>query len=421
MLRVTTNYMANNLSRNLRSHNKELDRIQNQISTSSRIQAPHEDPTGTALLMLYRGKMVEFGRYEKNIEDSNARLNFVDVKLQEVNTYLQSIREQAVKGANGTLTKEDRQKIAIQVEQYLRQIVQTANSKFKGETIFSGFQTNKEPYKLNFGRIQGWGEPLISKVQYEGDVGIHYSEIDRGEYMGINLPGNRAFWASNQRITSQTIATGYMAVSTNADLPYQIIKIDSVEIRIDDGDNLQTIADKINKANIAVKAEIDNTTGNDFIVLQTTRPHQVWLEDDQGSTVLQDLGLIAQGGNYPPGNYAPSAIVQGDSMFNKLIDLRDALFNNDTNGINAGIGGIDEAMDNLRGHIALVGARQSRLEMALERTSKNIVYANDIYSKIQGTDMAKAITDLKNIELSHQAALQVGARIIRPTLLDFLR
>ncbi|HEO64264.1 MAG TPA: hypothetical protein ENI73_00185, partial [Spirochaetes bacterium] len=142
---------------------------------------------------------------------------------------------------------------------------------------------------------------------------------------------------------------------------------------------------------------------------------------DQGSTVLQDLGLIAQGGNYPPNNYASSAIVQGDSMFNKLVSLRDALFNNDTNGINAGLGGIDEAMDNLRAHMALVGARQSRLEIALERTSKNIVYANDIYSKIQGTDMAKAITDLKNIELSHQAALQVGARIIRPTLLDFLR
>ncbi len=421
MYRVTTNYMSNNILRTMGNHNRELDRLQRQISTQDKIHAPHEDPTGTALLMLYRSKMVEFKRYEGNIEDSTARLNFVDVKLQEINAYLQSIREEALKGANGVLTKSDREKIAIQVEQYLRQIVQVANSKFKGESIFSGFQTNKEPYKLEFGKVYGHGNPVISKVSYQGDVGIHYREIDRGEYLGINLPGNRAFWASNQRITSQTVATGYIAISKNPEQPYQAIKINGVEIRIDDGDNLKTIVDKINKANIPVKAEIDNTSGHDFLVLQTTRPHQLWLEDDKGSTVLQDLGIIAQGGSYPPANYATSAVVQGDSLFDKIIELRNSLYSDDINGINRSIGGIDQAMDNLRNHLAIVGARQKRLDIAQERTSKNIVYANDIYSKIQGTDMPKAITDLKNVELSHQAALSVGSRILRPTLLDFLK
>ncbi|MDH4127412.1 MAG: flagellar hook-associated protein 3 [Spirochaetota bacterium] len=421
MIRITSNYMSNNMMRTLRSQNKELDNLQNQISSQNNIQAPHEDPTGTAMLMLYRGKIDEFTRYEKNIEDSTARLNFVDVKLQEINTYLQNIREEAIKGANGTLTKSDREKIAVQIEQYLRQVVQVANSKFKGESIFSGHQTNKEPYKLEYGRIVDTGDPIISKVNYNGDIGTHYREIDRGEYLGINLSGNRAFWSSDQRITSQTVATGYMAVSKNPERPYQIIKIDGVEVRIDDGDNLQTIVSKINKADIPVKAEIDNTSGKDFLVIQTTRPHQLWLEDDQGGSVLQDLGIIAQGGAYPPNNYAPSAIVQGDSLFDSVIQLRNALLNNDTNGINRNIGSIDQSMDNLRNNIAIVGTKQKRLEIANERTSKNIVYAQDIYSKIQGVDVAKAITDLKNVELSHRAALQVGARILQPTLLDFLR
>lgn len=421
MLRVTNHYMSNNLTRQLNSHNTQLNKLQDKISSSNRISAPHEDPTGTAMLMLYRGKMTEFKRYEDNIDNSISKLNFVDVKLQEVNTYMQSIREEAVKGSNGTLTKSDREKIAIQIEQYLRQIVQVSNSKFKGESVFSGFQTNKEPYKLEYGRIAGSENPLISKVTYQGDTGNHYQEIDRGEYMATNISGNRAFWASNMRITAQTIGTGYMAVSKNPEKPFQMIKIDGVEIRIDDGDNLQTIVEKINSADIPVKAEIDNTSGNDFLVLQTTRPHQLWLEDDQGSTVLQDLGIIAQGGAYPPNNFSPSAVVQGDSLFDKVVELRDALYTNDVNKINSALGGVDEAMDNLRNNIAIVGARQKRLDIAMERTSKNILYANDIYSKIQGADITKAVTDMKNIELSHQAALQIGARIIRPTLLDFLR
>ncbi|MDH5680786.1 MAG: flagellar hook-associated protein FlgL, partial [Spirochaetota bacterium] len=278
-----------------------------------------------------------------------------------------------------------------------------------------------ESFKAEFGKVVNGGEPMITGIRYEGDNGIHYREVDRGEYLGVNLPGNNVFWGSNQRITSQTLATGYIATSKVPGSAHQAIKIDGVEIRIDDGDNLQTIVDKINGASIAVKAEIDNTTGNDFIVLQSTKPHQISLEDMRGGTVLQDLGLIAQGGAQGPNNYAPSAIIHGDSVFNQVIKLRNALLNDDINGVNRSIGAIDEGMDNLRNNMALVGARQKRMEVALERNSHNIVYAKDIYSKIQATDMAEAVTEMKNLELSHQAALQVGARILRPTLLDFLR
>ncbi len=421
MIRVTNNYLTNNLMRSLKGHNKEIETLQKQISSQNRISLPHNDPSSSAMVAFYKAKIGEYQRYQNNIGDSISRLNLVDVKLQEVNSYLQLIREQAVGGANGILTKEDREKIGIQIEQYLRQVVQVANSKFKGESMFSGYQTNKEAYNISYGKILDWGEPLLSKVTYKGDIGTQNREIDRGEYMAVNVPGNRTFWAANQRITSQTASTGYMAVSKDSSKPYQNIKIDGVGIRIDDGDNLKTIVDKINNANVPVKASIDNTTGNDFIVLQTTRPHQLWLEDDKGGTVLQDLGLIAQGGSYPPDNYAPNAIVQGNSMFDNIIELRNSLFSNDINGINRGIGQMDEAMDNLRHYIALVGTRQSRLDTANNRISTSVVYANEVYSKIQATDMSKAISDLKNVELSHRAALQVGARIMLPTLLDFIR
>ena len=36
-------------------------------------------------------------------------------------------------------------------------------------------------------------------------------------------------------------------------------------------------------------------------------------------------------------------------------------------------------------------------------------------------DVAEAITNLKQLEIAYQAALGVSARIIQPTLLDFLR
>lgn len=35
--------------------------------------------------------------------------------------------------------------------------------------------------------------------------------------------------------------------------------------------------------------------------------------------------------------------------------------------------------------------------------------------------MSEAITDLKMLEYTHKAAMQTAARILQPTLLDFLR
>ncbi|KPD00119.1 flagellar hook-associated protein FlgL [Geobacillus sp. BCO2] len=39
----------------------------------------------------------------------------------------------------------------------------------------------------------------------------------------------------------------------------------------------------------------------------------------------------------------------------------------------------------------------------------------------EDVDLEKVITDLKTQESVHRAALAVGARVIQPTLVDFLR
>jgi flagellar hook-associated protein 3 FlgL len=45
----------------------------------------------------------------------------------------------------------------------------------------------------------------------------------------------------------------------------------------------------------------------------------------------------------------------------------------------------------------------------------------ELPSRVAGIDMAQAATDLKWLEFAHQASLQTAAKIIPPTLLDFLR
>ncbi|WP_139491159.1 flagellar hook-associated protein FlgL [Brevibacillus dissolubilis] len=77
--------------------------------------------------------------------------------------------------------------------------------------------------------------------------------------------------------------------------------------------------------------------------------------------------------------------------------------------------------DNMLAVRATLGARVNRLELISERLSTEEVSLNKLMSDNEDADMAEVITELKTQENVHRSALGVGARIIQPSLLDFLR
>ncbi|CAM3979587.1 flagellar hook-associated protein FlgL [Mesobacillus zeae] len=82
---------------------------------------------------------------------------------------------------------------------------------------------------------------------------------------------------------------------------------------------------------------------------------------------------------------------------------------------------LDKAMGSLSSERSELGARYNRLEMVDERIAHQEVMANRVLSDNEDADVERVIVDLKVQETVHRAALGVGARIIQPTLMDFLR
>lgn len=105
------------------------------------------------------------------------------------------------------------------------------------------------------------------------------------------------------------------------------------------------------------------------------------------------------------------------------------LFNQFIAALNVGdhstVGGllddIDEHMDNITRVRADVGARYNRLELTENRLSKNIYNFTKLMSENEDIDQAENIMLLKSEENVYQASLAGGARIIQPSLMDFLR
>ncbi|WP_394218434.1 flagellar hook-associated protein FlgL [Halobacillus trueperi] len=120
--------------------------------------------------------------------------------------------------------------------------------------------------------------------------------------------------------------------------------------------------------------------------------------------------------NVTPGN------VFNQQLFEDLENFASALEGDTTQGE---LGDFIESFDGHIGNIvnerADLGARMNRVELIEDRLESQKVSATKMMSDNEDADIEKVITDLKTQESVHRAAMGVGARIIQPTLMDFLR
>lgn len=118
-------------------------------------------------------------------------------------------------------------------------------------------------------------------------------------------------------------------------------------------------------------------------------------------------------------NVTPNNVFN-QGLFNTLQQIENELANPTSN--------LDNLLSQLDGHLndvlaerAELGARVNRLELVEQRLAEQQLIAKRMISDNEDADIEKIITELKSQESVHRAALSVGARIIQPTLVDFLR
>ncbi|MGN7387128.1 flagellar hook-associated protein FlgL [Sporosarcina sp. SAFN-015] len=89
--------------------------------------------------------------------------------------------------------------------------------------------------------------------------------------------------------------------------------------------------------------------------------------------------------------------------------------------ISSFLGNVDDMQNLVLKERANIGARQNRAEMMENRLDSQEVISKKQMSENEDIDIEKVITEMITQESVHRAALSVGARIIQPSLVDFLR
>jgi flagellar hook-associated protein 3 FlgL len=238
-------------------------------------------------------------QFEANLGDAKAWLQATDSALMGAEDVLRRAKELAVKGSN-SLSPEDQQAIAFEIDQLIHQMVTIGNANHEGRFVFAGFQTTKEPFVRTDDNISFSGDD--GKIEYR--IGPH-------QQLTVNLKGQDVF-----------------------------------------GNN---------------EAE--------------------------------------------PGK-----------IFKALMDLKQNLENGEAQKISSEtLGELDLARDNILRYHSEVGARMNRVELANLQMGALKVNYKELQSLNEDADLPQVIMDLKMSEMVYRAALGAGARVVMPTLMDFLR
>ena len=415
MRRVSTDMPNTDMQYYLRRQEDALQNIQNKITSGNRITMLRDDPLAASHAVRYQSYLSRLERYESNTLYAKDHYNQIDINLQRSVDVLHRIREIAVTGANGIYTKDDSRNMATEVNELLKELVSISNAVGPdGKQLFAGDKAFTEPFRIVEGTVEGGGDTLVVNVEYRGSGPARRTEFSDGTYAQLDIGGGEAFWAERMQIFSAVDSSRWMARENGA------FYIDGHEIEVKAGDTLPGIVAKINESGAAVKASVDPETKGIQIV--GTNPHLIRMEDKQGSSTLEELGIIQQNNDPSAPNWSPSARVSGGSVFDMVIRLRDGLFRGDSEFVGGlGLGGIDLALSNMGTRLADIGSRQERAMAAWGRLNQEIPNVTAMVSRESGVDMITAATDLGMMDFAHKAALQAAAKIIPTSLLDFLR
>lgn len=142
-----------------------------------------------------------------------------------------------------------------------------------------------------------------------------------------------------------------------------------------------------------------------------------------GNNVSVDITVDGQDlfTNETGGTVNGQGLFANSSFSGVLDDLATALETNDTNGISATLDGLDQNIDKVLQLRAGLGARINRMTAIRDQLDATAYNLEQNLSDIQDADMAQTIVDFKNQENVFRAALSVGAQIIQPSLVDFMK
>lgn len=374
-----------------------LDHTQRQISSGRRILTPSDDPVASARAIGIRESIARLDQFDRNANVATNRLAQEEIALQSSNNVLQRVRELALQANNATQSNESREQIAVELDELLDQLVQIANQKDgNGAFLFSGNLEDTQPVsRTPFGFV------------YNGDQGQRFIQIGEGRQIADGDSGADVFFSIRDgngtfRGSPDAGNTGSGTLGANSLVDPSAWVADQYTVTFSSPDVYEV------RDGSALVVSIGPFQPGDTISFRGIE----FAIDGQPDT--GDEFLIEPSGNVD----AFSAVEQLVSAVRTTVSddaSRAAL----TNGLNAGLQSIDQAIGRVLDVRTQVGSRLSAIEGQVDDNGAQILNYRETLAGLEDLDYAEALSQLSLQATTLEAAQQSFVRTQSLSLFNY--
>ncbi|MCP4689701.1 MAG: hypothetical protein GY859_16730 [Desulfobacterales bacterium] len=398
-MRVTNNLMNTMVANQLFNQTEKLFRAEEVVASQKRIIRPSDDPVGMGKVLGYRQTLSAIDQYGLNMTNGKHGISYDETVLTTVEEYLESGRQIADIHSVGELS--DRPYAIEEIDNIRVQMLSLGNAQLSGRYRFSGNKTDTPPFSAG-GEVRIDGGVVNLPVQYGLAAGAtnldivirdETGAIVRQETLGDGVTPDSAGAGGYPPATWAWDGTDGMGGPVNPDgaYTYTIENVEDQSVVPDPADPATTIT-----VPVLTYETYHGDNGQHNTIVGENMTIGINMDGDNmfGETFYR-LARIQQGLEHP----VPEL---GTPMIADSVDQ------------------LQVAIENLRTERTDRAAKYNRMELLEKRWER---VAQDVESMRQDTEEAdpvQAIIELKAQETAYQTTLQSAARVVQPTLLDFL-
>jgi len=433
-MRVTEVTKRDHVVDNMQKSSGKLQDIQIQMASGRRLNKTSDDPIGAARSQDIVTTISSQKQLLQNIDNNIAWLQRSELEIGHINEVLGQIRTLAISQAGSDSNEESRQMVAREFSIARKILFDSGNAREGKLYLFSGIKSLSpalkkngifQPAKIEVGRVvQKDIRELLDikqfRSQFEGFSSNNYRiRVTKGGVWGqarvkISDDGGRT-WSKEQTLRPLT-----HVFNPDGKLNDQVLLKFS-----DEEGRLGNVLPKQFDFNSEKSAEFDLDALGIIFPEGIEFVYQPNPEVTYNGSIHKKEALISNGLSIPVNVTAQELLFgegeEGVDTFSLLVAMERALLENDGIAIAKRLDELDLAQNQVLKQQADVGNIVRELYSTKSQLGDQQFEKERQLSDIQDLDIAEATVDLKVAEANNKLSLSTGARLIQPSLSDFLR
>lgn len=452
-MRVTNKMLSDNYLADMNTNLNNLKNIQQQMSTGKNFTKPSDDPFNVARAMQMHTAIDANTQYNKNITNTINWLDTTDTALNQLGNVFQDIRKDLVASGNAAYGSDERTKIKDEINQRIGQISQILNTNFAGEYIFGGTKGASKPVDAPIDSSVGTvtntvpgGKGAVTGTFYgsgNASFKIEASKVDASS-------GKTTEIKVTKTTPDGTVSTSIVSKSNDSDTSHKYATFDignDLTFTIDDSNTNKAAVTGSNPTSGSTYTFDCTSSGNTKLIYCMADGTELNTDTAKSDPTSQDAlqfnmistkrqTEISQGVLIDYNVSATDVIKYGDGNNDDLRQLLSRIINNldgkDENGvsnepvatkalINDDLSDLDKAIKQTLKVRSEVGAKQNRMDSAKSQNVQGNTDMTDILSKTEDVDITQKTMEFATMQTVYLASLQTSAKVLQPTLMDYMR